>query len=77
MLYACNSYFFDSGKSCSIAYGSGSISGFFSEDNVAVGDIVVQDQVGSLSSCLFFCLMLDVGTRLFLLSFLYNCHLIS
>lgn len=53
MLYACNSYFYDSGKSCSIAYGSGSISGFFSEDNVAVGDIVVQDQVGSLSSCFF------------------------
>ncbi|KAH6772596.1 aspartic proteinase A1 [Perilla frutescens var. hirtella] len=33
------------GKSVSIAYGSGSISGFFSEDNVAVGDVVVQDQV--------------------------------
>ncbi|GLT54520.1 hypothetical protein SLA2020_277120 [Shorea laevis] len=33
------------GKSCEINYGSGSISGFFSEDNVEVGDLVVKDQV--------------------------------
>lgn len=33
------------GKSCSITYGSGSISGFFSQDNVEVGGIVVKDQV--------------------------------
>lgn len=33
------------GKSCSISYGSGSIAGFFSQDNVAVGDVVVKDQV--------------------------------
>ncbi|KAF5190029.1 Aspartic proteinase, partial [Thalictrum thalictroides] len=32
-------------KSCSIRYGSGSISGFFSEDNVQVADLVVKDQV--------------------------------
>ncbi|KZV43689.1 aspartic protein-like [Dorcoceras hygrometricum] len=33
------------GKSCSISYGSGSISGFLSQDNVEVGDVVVKDQV--------------------------------
>ncbi|XP_073138377.1 cyprosin-like [Henckelia pumila] len=33
------------GKSCSISYGSGSISGFLSQDNVGVGDVVVKDQV--------------------------------
>ncbi|KAG8369020.1 hypothetical protein BUALT_Bualt15G0106800 [Buddleja alternifolia] len=33
------------GKPCSISYGSGSISGFFSQDNVGVGDVVVKDQV--------------------------------
>ncbi|KAA8536687.1 hypothetical protein F0562_029165 [Nyssa sinensis] len=32
------------GKSCEIHYGSGSISGFFSQDNVEVGDLVVKDQ---------------------------------
>nr|AFX73038.1 preprogaline A [Galium verum] len=33
------------GKSCSIRYGSGSISGFSSQDSVGVGDIVVKNQV--------------------------------
>lgn len=33
------------GKSCEIPYGSGSISGFFSQDNVKVGNLVVKDQV--------------------------------
>ncbi|KAA3468748.1 Asparticase [Gossypium australe] len=33
------------GKPCEINYGSGSISGFFSEDNVEVGGVVVRDQV--------------------------------
>ncbi|KAF8098300.1 hypothetical protein N665_0269s0025 [Sinapis alba] len=32
------------GKPCTITYGSGSISGFFSEDNVKVGGLVVKDQ---------------------------------
>ncbi|OMP09425.1 Peptidase A1 [Corchorus olitorius] len=32
------------GKSCEINYGSGSISGFFSQDNVKVGGLVVKDQ---------------------------------
>ncbi|KAK8564759.1 hypothetical protein V6N12_058341 [Hibiscus sabdariffa] len=33
------------GKPCEINYGSGSISGFFSQDNVEVGGVVVTDQV--------------------------------
>lgn len=33
------------GKSCKITYGSGSISGFFSEDSVLVGDLIVKDQL--------------------------------
>lgn len=33
------------GKHASIDYGSGSISGYFSEDNIIVGDIVIEDQV--------------------------------
>ncbi|KAK4421354.1 Aspartic proteinase A2 [Sesamum alatum] len=32
------------GKSAAIQYGTGSISGFFSEDNVKIGDLVVKDQ---------------------------------
>nr|GEW90877.1 aspartic proteinase [Tanacetum cinerariifolium] len=32
------------GKSASIAYGSGSISGYFSKDNIKVGDLVIKDQ---------------------------------
>ena len=33
------------GKSAEIHYGTGAISGFFSQDNVKVGDLVVKDQV--------------------------------
>lgn len=33
------------GTHCKIPYGYGSISGFFSQDNVKVGDIIVKDQV--------------------------------
>jgi hypothetical protein len=40
-----NSY---SGNSCEIHYGSGSISGFLSQDNVQVGGLVVKDQVSYL-----------------------------
>uniref|UniRef100_J3KYY3 Peptidase A1 domain-containing protein n=1 Tax=Oryza brachyantha TaxID=4533 RepID=J3KYY3_ORYBR len=32
------------GESCTISYGSGSIAGFFSEDSVLVGDLVVKNQ---------------------------------
>ncbi|CAO2832476.1 unnamed protein product [Amaranthus hypochondriacus] len=32
------------GESCHVKYGSGSISGFFSRDDVQVGDLVVKDQ---------------------------------
>lgn len=34
-----------SGKPAAIQYGTGSISGFFSEDSVTVGDLVVKSQV--------------------------------
>ncbi|CAN4124179.1 unnamed protein product [Withania somnifera] len=34
----------ENGKSAAIQYGSGAISGFFSQDNVKVGDLVVTDQ---------------------------------
>ncbi|KAL7003206.1 phytepsin [Sarracenia purpurea var. burkii] len=33
------------GKSCSIHYGSGAVSGFLSQDNVELGPLVVKDQV--------------------------------
>ncbi|XXG67822.1 hypothetical protein AAC387_Pa06g1079 [Persea americana] len=35
----------ENGKPAAIQYGSGSISGFLSQDNVQVGDLVVKDQV--------------------------------
>lgn len=36
---------FDSGKSAEIHYGTGAISGFFSQDHIKVGDFVVKKQV--------------------------------
>ncbi|KAF9600181.1 hypothetical protein IFM89_005005 [Coptis chinensis] len=39
-----SSTYIKNGKPCSITYGSGSISGFFSEDHVQVGDLVVKHQ---------------------------------
>ncbi len=47
-LLTCNS-----GKSCEINYGSGSISGFFSQDIVEVGDLDVKNQVGFFFFFLF------------------------
>lgn len=42
------------GTSCKIPYGSGSIYGFLSRDNVGVGGITVEEQVqASLLSCIF------------------------
>lgn len=42
--------FCQSGTSCEITYGSGSISGFFSQDDVKVGDIIVKNQVRTSQS---------------------------
>lgn len=39
---------FDVGKSAAIHYGTGAIAGFFSNDAVTVGDLVVKDQVNYL-----------------------------
>ena len=35
------------GKPAAIQYGTGSIAGFFSEDSVTLGDLVVKDQVSA------------------------------
>lgn len=53
--FKCPFLLVNSGTSCKIAYGSGAISGFFSQDNVKLGDVVVKDVVSvSLftSSCI-------------------------
>jgi len=41
------------GIPCKIPYGHGSIFGFFSKDNVQVGDIIIKDQVSILPSIIF------------------------
>lgn len=33
------------GEDAAIVYGSGSVSGFLSQDNVEIGDLVIKDQV--------------------------------
>jgi len=64
---ACTKYFvtavilkfvfqFYLGMHCKIPYGSGFISGFFSQDNVKVGDFLIKDQVGFVG--VFIALML-------------------
>lgn len=45
MMFITKSLIFDSGKSAAIHYGTGAIAGFFSNDAVTVGDLVVKDQV--------------------------------
>lgn len=50
-----------SGTPCKIPYDDGYIYGFFSQDNVKVGDIIIKDQVSILSLselyiCLFGCI---------------------
>ena len=57
------------GKSAEIQYGSGSISGFFSNDAVKVGDLVVKDQV-MLSFNLVACYYMVWLASLFSLRFL-------
>jgi len=41
------------GTPCTIPYGEGSIYGFFSQDNVQVGDVIIKDQVSVLTSVCF------------------------
>ena len=36
----------DIGRHCKINYGAGSVSGFFSQDHVQIGEIVIKNQVG-------------------------------
>lgn len=57
VLYLKNEYFDISsfffrftGESCKITYGSGTISGFFSQDHVLVGDLLIKDQVSPFLS---------------------------
>ncbi|KAL0919053.1 hypothetical protein M5K25_011121 [Dendrobium thyrsiflorum] len=45
-LYGIKIFACCAGKSCKITYGSGSISGFFSQNHLQVGDLVVKEQVG-------------------------------
>lgn len=40
------------GKSAAIQYGTGSISGFFSQDSITLGDLVVKEQVKNMDSCI-------------------------
>ncbi|KAE8774575.1 Phytepsin [Hordeum vulgare] len=49
---------FKLGKPAAIQYGTGSIAGYFSEDSVTVGDLVVKDQTSSafLETVVSFCL---------------------
>ena len=47
--------FMNPGKEGEIHYGSGSISGVFSQDSVQVGSLSIKDQVGFL----FFCVLVS------------------
>lgn len=51
-LVSDNSSIWHTGEPAAIQYGSGAISGFFSDDNVKVGDLVVKDQVTTTTPCL-------------------------
>ena len=46
-------HFLYAGTPCSIPYGQGSIYGFFSQDNVQIGDVIIKDQVSVLISVSF------------------------
>lgn len=43
--YDVSLFFFGAGKSAAIHYGTGAISGFFSQDHVTLGDLAVKNQV--------------------------------
>lgn len=63
---------FDAGKSAAIHYGTGAIAGFFSNDAVTVGDLVVKDQVNYLSYVLK-----ALTTHFFYIADLLPCHSLS
>lgn len=50
----------NAGKSASIHYGTGAISGFFSKDHVKVGDLVVKDQVISVFWLFLLCVCIRI-----------------
>uniref|UniRef100_A0A0E0P670 Peptidase A1 domain-containing protein n=1 Tax=Oryza rufipogon TaxID=4529 RepID=A0A0E0P670_ORYRU len=64
------------GKPAAIQYGNGSVAGFFNEDSVTIGDLVVKDQIQTYS----FSLLLKIAYYYFpgaVLNFLNNAHILD
>jgi hypothetical protein len=59
------------GKPAAIQYGTGSIAGFFSEDSVTLGDLVVNDQV-SAHLYMFICMK----QCSYMLQYVFGIHLL-
>uniref|UniRef100_A0A0E0IGG4 non-specific serine/threonine protein kinase n=1 Tax=Oryza nivara TaxID=4536 RepID=A0A0E0IGG4_ORYNI len=63
-------------KPAAIQYGNGSVAGFFNEDSVTIGDLVVKDQIQTYS----FSLLLKIAYYYFpgaVLNFLNNAHILD
>uniref|UniRef100_A0A0E0P668 Peptidase A1 domain-containing protein n=1 Tax=Oryza rufipogon TaxID=4529 RepID=A0A0E0P668_ORYRU len=70
------SYALNCGKPAAIQYGNGSVAGFFNEDSVTIGDLVVKDQIQTYS----FSLLLKIAYYYFpgaVLNFLNNAHILD